>query len=104
VVASGVEQKGAQVRCMAGIWAKSARRCTMNVNGCLGEVELRRVQLYVQYDKQGYSALRVVAEWPLGWGWEGQTRASGVWFSAAAKTDNRGATRHSRERSQLDHA
>jgi hypothetical protein len=35
---------------------------------CLGEVEVRRVQLYVfnQYIEQGYSALRVVAEWPLG--------------------------------------
>jgi hypothetical protein len=39
----------------------------------LGEVELRRVQLHVfnQYAKQDYSVLRVVAEWPLGWGRDG---------------------------------
>ncbi|KAI0269643.1 hypothetical protein BGY98DRAFT_1013065 [Russula aff. rugulosa BPL654] len=30
---SGLEQKGAQARYAAGMWSRSARRCTMNVNG-----------------------------------------------------------------------
>ena len=53
----------------------------------LGEMELPCMQLHVfdEHVEQDNGLLWFVAEWPAGWGWDGEgTGSGGVWFGAAS--------------------